>query len=79
MSHADARTHALAMDAADPLRPFRGELDPIMEKMWQLERMSMYRDMSTVGVDIVPRTEDARLDQTMRLLPRHRRTRRVRR
>lgn len=25
MSHADARTHALAMDAADPLRPFRGE------------------------------------------------------
>ena len=25
MCHADARTHALAMDAADPLRPFRGE------------------------------------------------------
>ena len=26
MSHADARTHALAMDAADPLRPYRGAI-----------------------------------------------------
>src|SRR5690606_19287753 len=77
----DLRKRGHVVVAVDVLRgsPFAGDLDPTMEKMWQLERMSMYRDMSTVGVDIVGWAADARLDQTMRLLPRHRRMMRVRR
>jgi uncharacterized protein (DUF58 family) len=77
----DLRKRGHVVVAVDVLRgsPFAGALDPTMEKMWQLERMSMYRDMSTIGVDVVPWAADTRLDQTMRLLPRHRRMIRVRR
>jgi uncharacterized protein (DUF58 family) len=77
----DLRKRGHVVVAVDVLRgsPFTGALDPTMEKMWQLERMSMYRDMSTIGVDVVPWAADTRLDQTMRLLPRHRRMIRVRR
>ena len=77
----DLRKRGHVVVAVDVLRgsPFTEQLDPIMEKMWQLERTSMYRDMSTVGVDIVHWAQDTRLDQTMRLLPERRRTIRVRR
>lgn len=77
----DLRKRGHVVVVVDVLRgtPFRGALDPILAKMWQLERASMYRDMGTVGVDIVAWPADTRLDQIMRVLPEHRRTVRVRR
>ncbi|MFE9784488.1 DUF58 domain-containing protein [Nocardia salmonicida] len=77
----DLRKRGHVVVAVDVLRgtPFEDGLDPTMAKMWQLERASMYRDMGTVGVDIIAWPEDTRLDQAMRLLPEHRRAVRVRR
>ncbi|WP_067531404.1 DUF58 domain-containing protein [Nocardia crassostreae] len=77
----DLRKRGHAVVVVDVLRgpPFGDGLESTLARMWQLERTSMYRDMGTVGVDIVPWPEDARLDQVMRLLPEHRRTVRVRR
>jgi hypothetical protein len=45
--------------------------------MWSLQRSFMYRDMGTIGVDVVSWRGDATLDQAMHLVPDHRR--RVRR
>ncbi|MGQ4616934.1 DUF58 domain-containing protein [Nocardia sp. R7R-8] len=77
----DLRKRGHAVVAVDVLRgtPFRADPDAILGKMWELERAAMYRDMGTVGVDIVAWPEGARLDQIMRVLPEHRRTVRVRR
>ncbi|MEV0688052.1 DUF58 domain-containing protein [Nocardia sp. NPDC050378] len=77
----DLRKRGHVVVAVDVLRgtPFAEGLDPTMAKMWQLERASMYRDMGTVGVDIIAWPDGTRLDQAMRLLPEHRRTVRVRR
>ncbi|MCP2278330.1 DUF58 domain-containing protein [Nocardia amikacinitolerans] len=77
----DLRKRGHVVVVVDVLRgtPFRDGLDQTLARMWQLERASMYRDMGTVGVDIVPWAQDARLDEIMRLLPEHRRTVRVRR
>ncbi len=81
LSLIDLRKRGHVVVAVDVLRgtPFSGGLDPTMAKMWQLERASMYRDMGTVGVDIIAWPEGTRLDQAMRLLPEHRRAVRVRR
>ncbi|WP_067718858.1 DUF58 domain-containing protein [Nocardia yamanashiensis] len=80
LSLIDLRKRGHVVVVVDVLRgpPFH-ELDPTLARMWQLERASMYRDMGTVGVDIVSWPEDTRLDQAMRLVPEHRRTVRVRR
>lgn len=77
----DLRKRGHVVVVVDVLRgsPFRDDLDPTLARMWQLERASMYRDMGTVGVNIVAWPEGARLDQIMRLLPQQRRLRRVRR
>ncbi|MBH0778504.1 DUF58 domain-containing protein [Nocardia bovistercoris] len=77
----DLRKRGHMVVVVDVLRgtPFRDSLDSTLARMWQLERASMYRDMGTVGVDIVAWPEGARLDQVMRLLPERRRTARVRR
>lgn len=77
----DLRKRGHVVVVVDVLRgsPFRDGLDPTLAKMWQLERTSMYRDMGSVGVDIVAWPEDARLDQVMRLIPEHRRLIRARR
>ncbi|WP_067647852.1 DUF58 domain-containing protein [Nocardia harenae] len=77
----DLRKRGHVVIVVDVLRgtPFRGGLDPTLGKMWQLERTAMYRDMGTVGVDIVGWPEDARLDQVMKLIPEHRRMIRARR
>jgi uncharacterized protein (DUF58 family) len=62
--------------------------DPLCARIWAMQRSFMYRDMGTVGVDIVswsPRTPGARepsahtLDQAMRLVPERRRAVRGRR
>jgi len=77
----DLRKRGHVVVVVDVLRgtPFSEDLDPTMARMWQLERMSMYRDMGTVGVDIVAWPEGTRLDQVMRLIPDRRRIVRVRR
>ncbi len=77
----DLRKRGHAVVVVDVLRgtPFRDGLDPTLARMWQLERATMYRDMSTVGVDIVAWPEGTRLDQVMRLIPDRRRVVRVRR
>ncbi|MFJ4656494.1 DUF58 domain-containing protein [Nocardia sp. NPDC088792] len=81
LSLIDLRKRGHVVVVVDVLRgpPFHQGLDSTLARMWQLERTAMYRDMGTVGVDIVPWPEDTRLDQVMRLLPDHRRTVRVRR
>jgi hypothetical protein len=41
--------------------------------MWSLQRSFMYRDMGTVGVDVVSWHRDSTLDQVMHVVPDHRR------
>lgn len=66
----------VAVDVLDS-SPFEDEQDPLVVRMWGLQRSAMYRDMATVGVDVVPWRGDAGLEQTMGALPdRRRRTRR---
>jgi uncharacterized protein (DUF58 family) len=53
--------------------PFRTVQDPLVDRMWTLQRSAMYRDMGTVGVDVVAWQPDHTLDQSMRAVPDHRR------
>jgi uncharacterized protein (DUF58 family) len=59
--------------------PFQAEQDPLVARMWSLQRSFMYRDMGTIGVDVVPWQGDCTLDQAMQLVPDHRRRVRGRR
>jgi uncharacterized protein (DUF58 family) len=54
--------------------PFEVEQDPLITRMWALQRSFMYRDMGTVGVDVVSWRDDSPLDHVMHLVPDHRRT-----
>ncbi len=58
-------------------RAVRGGVRPLVARMWSLQRSFMYRDMGTIGVDVVSWRGDATLDQAMHLVPDRRR--RVRR
>ena len=49
--------------------PFADSDDPILERMWALERSAMYRDMKVIGVDVVSWPADVSLDQAMSLVP----------
>ena len=53
--------------------PFLTAQDPLVDRMWALQRSAMYRDMGTVGVDVVAWQADRTLDQSMRAVPDHRR------
>ena len=53
--------------------------DPLFTRMWAMQRSFMYRDMGTIGVDIVPWPSEHTLDQSMKLVPEHRRPVRGRR
>jgi uncharacterized protein (DUF58 family) len=53
--------------------PFEAEQDPLIARMWSLQRSFMYRDMGTVGVDVVSWQGDSTLDQVMHVVPDHRR------
>ncbi|BAX91513.1 DUF58 domain-containing protein [Mycobacterium shigaense] len=70
----------VAVDILDRL-PFAGEQDPLVERLWAAQRAAMYRDMATIGVDIVSWQADRSLEQSMNALPdrRHRARTRVRR
>ena len=54
--------------------PFAHEQDPLIARMWAMQRTFMYRDMRTIGVDVVSWPSDQTLDQAMRLVPDRRRS-----
>ncbi len=62
----------LAVDILDH-SPFEDEQDPLVDRMWALQRSAMYRDMATIGVDIVSWAGDSGLEQSMGLIPDRRR------
>ncbi|MGH3560832.1 MAG: DUF58 domain-containing protein, partial [Mycobacterium sp.] len=68
----------LAVDVL-PGSPFEGAPDPLVARMWTLQRSAMYRDMSSIGVDVAPWPEDHGLEQSMRLVTDRRRPVRRRR
>jgi uncharacterized protein (DUF58 family) len=71
----DLRRRGHVVVAVDVLQgaPFRAAQDPLVERMWSLQRSAMYRDMGTVGVDVVAWEPDRSLDQSMQAVPDHRR------
>jgi uncharacterized protein (DUF58 family) len=62
----------VAVDILDR-SPFQDQQDPLVDRMWALQRSAMYRDMATLGVDIVSWQGDRSLDQSMGVLPDRRR------
>lgn len=70
------RHTVVAVDVLDG-PPFEDDLDPLTGRMWALQRSAMYRDMSTIGIDVVHWAGDSALSDAMRLVPdRHRHDRR---
>ncbi len=71
MALIDLRKRGHAVFAVDVLdgSPLEGEQDVLVNRMWALERSFMYRDMATVGVDVVAWPEGVTLDQAMSLIP----------
>jgi len=63
----------VAVDILDK-SPFEGERDPLVDRLWAVQRSAMYRDMATIGVDIISWREGFALEQAMGVLPdrRHR-------
>ncbi|HSS23814.1 MAG TPA: DUF58 domain-containing protein [Mycobacterium sp.] len=62
----------IAVDVLDS-SPFQSEQDPLVDRMWVLQRSAMYRDMATIGVDIVSWQGDRSLEQSMGVMPDRRR------
>ncbi len=58
----------VAVDVLDS-SPFGGEQDPLVVRMWRLQRSAMYRDMATVGVEVLSWPGDRSLEQAMAALP----------
>lgn len=58
----------VAVDVLDS-SPFEGEQDPLVLRLWALQRSGMYRDMATVGVDVLSWPQDRPLEQSMSALP----------
>lgn len=49
--------------------PLGDDLDPIVTRMWALQRSAMYRDMRVVGVEVVAWPSEVTLEAAMRLMP----------
>ena len=62
----------IAVDILDS-SPFERQQDPLVDRLWTLQRSAMYRDMATIGVDIVSWQGDRGLEQSMGVLPDRRR------
>ncbi|MCV7420868.1 DUF58 domain-containing protein [Mycobacterium yunnanensis] len=62
----------VAVDVLDGA-PFEDLDDPLIARMWSMQRAFMYRDMRTIGVDVIGWSTDGTLDQVMGLVPRRRR------
>jgi len=71
----DLRRRGHVVVAVDVLQgvPFPAAQDPLVQRMWALQRSAMYRDMGTVGVDVVAWEPDRSLGQSMQAVPDHRR------
>jgi uncharacterized protein (DUF58 family) len=71
----DLRKRGHTVVAVDVLEgaPFSDDRDDLVAQMWALQRSFMYRDMGTIGVDVVSWRGDATLDQVMHLIPHRRR------
>lgn len=52
--------------------PLGEDEEPIMARMWALQRAAMYRDMRVVGVEVLSWPAELTLDVAMRLLPKAR-------
>jgi uncharacterized protein (DUF58 family) len=81
LSLIDLRKRGHTVVAVDVLEgaPFGEGKDPLFTRMWAMQRSFMYRDMGTVGVDVVSWPSEHTLDQAMRLVPERRRPVRGRR
>lgn len=81
LSLIDLRRRGHTVVAVDVLEgaPFGEGHDPLFARMWAMQRSFMYRDMGTIGVDIVAWESENTLDQSMKLVPERRRTVRGRR
>ena len=81
LSLIDLRRRGHTVVAVDVLEgaPFGADEDPLFIRMWGMQRSFMYRDMGTIGVDIVSWPGRNTLDQSMKLVPEHRRPVRGRR
>jgi uncharacterized protein (DUF58 family) len=75
LSLIDLRRRGHVVVAVDVLQgsPFVAQQDALVNRMWALQRSAMYRDMGTVGVDVVAWQADHTLDQSMRAVPDRRR------
>jgi uncharacterized protein (DUF58 family) len=49
--------------------PLGGDADPLLQRMWALERSAMCRDMRVMGVEVIPWPAAIPLDHAMRMLP----------
>jgi uncharacterized protein (DUF58 family) len=67
----DLRERGHTVVAVDVMEgwPFEGDDEPILERMWALQRSAMYRDMRVVGVEVISWPTDVTVDQAMRLVP----------
>jgi uncharacterized protein (DUF58 family) len=81
LSLIDLRKRGHTVVAVDVLEgaPFEEGLDPLFARMWAMQRSFMYRDMGTIGVDVVAWPSENTVDQSMQLVPERRRSVRGRR
>ena len=70
--------YVIAVDVLEGA-PFENDCDRVVARMWSLQRSFMYRDMGTIGVDVIAWREADTLDTAMQLVPDRRRTVRMRR
>lgn len=49
--------------------PLGGDADPLLQRMWALERSAMCRDMRVMGVEVISWPTEIPLDHAMRMLP----------
>jgi uncharacterized protein (DUF58 family) len=71
----DLRKRGHVVLAVDVLTgpPFEEEPDPLVARIWTLQRSGMYRDMATVGVDVAAWSQQQPLEQSLRLVTQRRR------